>query len=58
MVGTLPEAGLVIDGIQRAVGMTAPVPLALFIVDQLRLDIIPTTTRLFQGILITEVLIF
>jgi len=33
VIGTFPEAGLVLDGIQAAVLVTAPIPLAILVVD-------------------------
>ena len=42
VVGTFPETGLVIDGIEGAVGMTAPMPLTVVPIDDLGLDVVPT----------------
>ena len=36
--------------------MAAPVPLAMIVVDEILLDVIPTTGRLLQGLLIAEML--
>ena len=42
MVGALPEASLVIDGVERSVRMTAPEPFAVLVVNKLGFDIVPT----------------
>ena len=35
MIGTFPETGLVVNGVERTIGMTAPMPLSILPVDKL-----------------------
>ena len=57
MIGTFPEAGLVVDGVERAVGMAAPMPLATLPVDKVGLDILPTLDGTLPRGFVAEMLV-
>jgi hypothetical protein len=57
VVWTLPEAGLVVDSVQRTVGMAAPEPLALLTVDEILFDILPAADSSAKGLFIAKILI-
>ena len=48
MVWTLPEACLVVGGVETAVGMATPIPLAMLVVDEVVLDVLPAAHGLFE----------
>src|SRR5574344_2202715 len=57
VIRTLPESGFVIIQIQSTIFTTAPVPLAIFIVYKVLLNICPTVLCFLQSRLVTEILI-
>ena len=57
VVRALPETGLVVDGVQRAVRMSAPEPLTILVVNELGLDVVPAALGLLQGGFVAEVLV-
>ena len=57
MVRAFPEACVVILAVDVTLWVTAPVPFAKVVVDEIILNILPTAVSLLKGILITEVLV-
>ena len=57
MVRAFPETCVVILTVDVALWVTAPVPFAKVVVDEVILDILPTTESLLKSILITKVLV-
>ena len=57
VVGAFPESGVIVFEVDIAFGITAPIPFAVFPVDEVALDVLPAAQSMLQGFGVAKVLV-